>query len=181
MAPMRVLLDASDSYIPPGEKVAGFKWIFGDERDRAITPELGGPQTTHVYELPGTYEMTLSVVMESGKTFTTKKTIIVGKPLLHACFTRSRQTIEIGKPLRFDPSCTTGKPTSYLWDVRAQVSPERPQAQSPLQTYVATFDTPGDYTVTLIVKDQWGTEDRQSSTFTVELASPDQSSSPSTP
>lgn len=176
MAPMRVLFDASDSYIPPGEKVAGFKWIFGDERNQNVTPDLGGPQISHVYEKPGTYEMTLSVVMESGKAFITKKTIIVGKPLLHACFTRSRQTVEVGKPVRFDSSCTTGNPVSFLWDVRAQVAPQESQAQSPLQAYVATFDTPGEYTVTLTVKDTWGSEDTQASTFSVE-----QDTSPTTP
>jgi PKD repeat protein len=173
-APMTVTFDASDSYIPPGERIAGFKWLFGDEKDRNELPELGRPRVTHVYENPGTYQLTLSVVLESGREYSVVRTIVVPKPDLRACFVRSRATITTGSPVRFDGSCSAGKVTTALWEIRSVSSPEKVLAQSPtFPMYTATFDAPGRYTVKLLVRDQWEAEDQESVTLDVESPLPE--------
>ncbi len=166
-APLTVTFDASQSFAPPNDTIAGFKWLFGDEGQGQNAVQLGAARIDHVYQQPGQYTVTLTVVMASGKEYTAQKTIVVQKPALHACFLASRTKVQAGNGVQFDSSCTTGAPTSYLWDVRNSAHPETVLAQSPDKNYVYVFSGSGTYTVNLTLQDQWKNEDSQSVTITV--------------
>ena len=160
-APLAVIVDASQSFIPPGETVAGFKWLFGDEGQGNRAPQLGAARVEHTYQAPGEFVITLSVVLISGDEFTAKRTIVVRKPALSACLTASRLKVQAGKGVEFDSSCSTGEISSLLWDVRRDDEPDVVQAQSGDSVYVYVFDEPGDYTVTLALKDSYGNQDKK--------------------
>lgn len=166
-APLTVTFDASQTFIPPGETVAGFKWLFGDERQGTRNPELTGARVEHFYATAGEYEIQLSVVLTSGSEYTARRTIIVRKPTLSACITASRLTVQAGKGIEFDSSCSTGMPASLLWDVRRDDAPGVVQAQSSDVSYVHVFQEPGDYTITLTLKDDSGNQSRETVSISV--------------
>lgn len=169
-APLPVTFDASQTFIPPGETVAGFKWLFGDEGQGMRTPELGAARVQHTFAKPGEYVIKLSVVLASGKEVSVQRTLVVRKPTLSACLTASRLSVQAGKGIEFDSGCSTGEPTSLLWDVRRTSDPDTVQAQSGDATYVYVFEEPGEYTVTLFLKDEYKNQDKKSVTITVTPA-----------
>ncbi|HLD71587.1 MAG TPA: PKD domain-containing protein, partial [Candidatus Peribacteraceae bacterium] len=106
VAPLHIQFDASESYIPADEEVAGFEWTFGDITDR--DEQLAGARIEHTYDNPGEYTVILRAVMASGKEYTTQKKVVVRKPLLDACIQASRTlTVRVGQGIRFDPFCST--------------------------------------------------------------------------
>jgi PKD repeat protein len=167
VAPLTVNFDASQSFVPPGETVAGFKWLFGDEGQGTRTPELGAAHVVHTYAAAGQYVVQLHVVLTSGKELSTQRTIVVRKPDLNACITASRLTVQIGKGVEFDSACSTGTPSSLVWDVRRDDKPDTVQAQSSDPKYVYVFDAEGTYTVSLVLKDSSGSESRKTVSITV--------------
>jgi|GEM_PF-395469 len=169
VAPLNVTFDASETFIPPGQKIAGFKWYFGDEaQNQTNNAEPGAARVEHLYTQPGTYTVQLSVVMATGKEFTAKRTIVIRRPILSSCITASRTRVLAGKGIEFDASCSTGSPVSHLWDVRYDAQADTPQAQSPNQKYIYVFQTPGAYTVSLTIRDRFGNEDRKTIAIVVD-------------
>lgn len=168
-APLRVVFDASETFIPQGAEVAGFEWSYGDDVSGRI-PELGGARAEHVYDQPGEYAVTLRVVMDDGKEFSTQKTIVVRRPLLDACIDASRVAdVHVGDGVRFDATkCGTGIPASVLWDVRNAARPGLIVAQSSEKVYAHVFEETGTFSITLTVRDQLGNEDRETLSITVE-------------
>lgn len=56
-------VDASQSYHPDGgQEIAGYEWSFGD----GTIVTLSGPETSHVYDAPGSYNVALQVVDGDG-------------------------------------------------------------------------------------------------------------------
>ncbi len=157
-APLTVTFDASQTYIPPGQQVAGFEWSFGDEANNS-EPVLGAASVEHTYKNAGEFVVTLRVLMPDGKDYKAQRTIVVRRPPLGACVQASRTTVQAGKGVAFDSSCSIGIPVKIQWDVRADSAPDLSLAQSPEAQYVHVFDTPGAYTVTLTVTDQFGNTD----------------------
>ncbi|MDD4318951.1 MAG: PKD domain-containing protein [Candidatus Peribacteraceae bacterium] len=168
-APLRVTFDASRTYVPPNEVIAGFRWQFGDEAQGA-TPELGGSRLEHTYEKAGEYKVKLTLVTTKGKEYSAERTLIIRKPVLSACATASRVQLSAGGGVRFDASCTTGKPTQYLWDVRSEARPGTTLAQSEEKTYDHVFAEPGEYRVTLTVHDGAGSQDAK--TLSISVSAP---------
>ncbi|NOS66754.1 MAG: PKD domain-containing protein, partial [Candidatus Peribacteraceae bacterium] len=166
-APLEVTFDGSQTFIPPGETVAGFKWLFGDEAQGTRTPELAGARVQHTFKAPGEYLIKLSVVLISGKEFTAQRTILIRKPILSACLTASRLKVQAGKGVEFDSACSTGEASSVLWDVRRDDTPDIVQAQSGDEKYVYVFEEPGDYTVTLTLKDAFSNVDKKTVSISV--------------
>lgn len=168
VAPLHVTFDASETYIPPAEEVAGFEWSFGDFSG-GPSEQLSGARAEHVYEHPGEYTVTLRVLMASSKEYSTEKTIVVRKPLLDACIQASRTLVlTAGSGIQFDSFCSTGGGTAYLWDVRNTAEPALIVSQSGERSYAHVFETPGTYRVTLTVTDALGNKDSESLTVTVE-------------
>jgi PKD repeat protein len=170
IAPLHVTFDASDVFIPSGEMVAGFRWEFGDE-DRNQTIELGGARIEHTYVNPGEYQLKLTVVTVSGKQFSALRTVIVRRAPLSACVTASNLRVEVGESVSFDSSCSTGSPVTTLWDIRNAKTPGTVVAQSDSPLYQHVFDLPGNYVVTLKLKDDAGYTSSKSVTITVIASS----------
>lgn len=155
VAPLPVIFDASESFIP-GEEVTGYEWTFGDKSPR--TP--GGARAEHTYADAGTYVVSLTIRTVSGKTFETSKTIVVRPALLSPCITTSRTTLKAGGGVRFDSSCSTGSWSSLSWDFGDGQKSEEPAT-------VHVFEQPGEYEVSLILRDPSLRETRASVTITV--------------
>ncbi len=141
VAPLAVKFDASESFIP-GETITGFVWNFGDDS----TEEFGGARSEHTFTKEGTYTIGLTVRTTSGKTYSTRKTLVVREPLLRACITpsRIRGTAPLG--VDFSSACTVGTPDTYLWDFGDG-------AQSDQKNIIHVFEGSGTYTVSLTVKE----------------------------
>ncbi len=168
VAPLTVQFDASESFVPPTETLAGFKWLFGDEKNNDDA-ELASARVQHIYKLPGEYKVSVRLVMVSGKEFTAQRTIVVRRPPLDACITSSRTRVQAGKGVEFDSSCSTGAPQTYVWEVRDDANPNVVLAQGPAAKYIHVFETPGVYTVSLLLRDQWGNQDTSSVSISVTV------------
>jgi PKD repeat protein len=168
-APLAVDFDASQTFIPPGETIAGFRWLFGDERQGAgKSPEVGAARVQHTYNTPGEFTVNLAVILTSGKEFSVQRTIVVRKPVVIPCITPSRLTVEVGKGVEFDSSCSTAIDGSQrTWDVRSASEPTVVLAQGTGDVYVHVFNTPGEYVVTVSLSDQWSKEQKTSVTISV--------------
>lgn len=166
IAPLTVVFDAADSFIPPGFQVAGFEWLFGDEGSQD-NPVLGAARIEHTYRTGGEFTVTLRIVMNDGKDYKTQKTLIVRRPSLSACIQESRTTVQAGKGVVFDSSCSIGMPSRVLWDVRNDISPLMSVAQSPEAQYVHVFEQAGTYTVTLTIFDQFGNSNKKTTSILV--------------
>lgn len=141
VAPLDVKFDASESFVP-GETITGFVWNFGDDSKE----EFGGARAEHSFASEGTYSIGLTVKTTSGKTFSTKKTLVVREPLLRACITPSRIKGSAPMGVDFSSDCSVGQAKTYLWDFGDGT-------QSDLKKVIHVFDKPGAYTVKLTVSD----------------------------
>lgn len=150
VAPLPVKFDASESFIP-GETITGFVWNFGDGSPEEFT----GARAEHMFSKEGTYSIGLTARTTSGKTYSTRKTLVVREPLLRACITPSRLRGRAPMGVEFSSSCTVGTPTAYLWDFGDG-------SQSDVPKLIHVFERAGTYTVSLTV-----TEGSSSHTSTV--------------
>jgi PKD repeat protein len=166
VAPLDVILDASDTFIPAGQQIAGFKWRFGDELG-SDSEQLGASRVEHTYTQAGEYVIQLTIVMADGKEYTASRTLVVRKPSLSACMTSSRTKVQAGKGISFDADCSTGAITRYLWDVRKKDVPDVPVAQGADPQYIHVFEEAGEYTVSLIVSDASGNQDKKTLSISV--------------
>lgn len=157
IAPLMVTFDASIAKIP-GEEITGFEWSFGDEGGDFLP---GPAYTTHRYEKPGRYEITLRARTVSGKNEgTQKKTILVREPMFRACAVPSRLSGLAPLQVSFDGRCSTGA-TVYEWNFGDGT-------ESAGETFIHTFEEPGIYQVILTVRDAEGTrEDTWGATISV--------------
>lgn len=157
VAPLAVRFDASETVIP-GEEITGFEWKFGDEAAPVLQ---GGAQIEYVFEKPGTFKAFVTAFTTSGKSFSADRTIVVRAPVLDACFTSSRTTGSAPLGVTFDMSCTTGMPSSILWDFGdGSTSKEKKP--------VHVFERNGTYTVTLRLQDDQGTTSQESLIITAK-------------
>ncbi len=149
-APVTVAFDASIVNIP-GESITGFEWSFGDEGTTGGFVQRPA-YTTHRYEKPGTYEITLRVRTVSGKNEAMqKKTIVVRETVLRACAMPSRLSGTAPLQVAFDGRCSTGT-AIYEWNFGDGT-------ESAGETFIHTFEEPGEYKVTLTVRDDGKRED----------------------
>lgn len=156
IAPLPVLFDASETFIP-GQTITGFEWEFGD----STSPRVGGARIAHRYEEEGTYTISLTVRTTSGEQFRTNRTIAVRAAQLVSCLLPSRTSGQAPLGVQFTSSCSTGTVTKRLWDFGDG-------AQSDEAEPIHVFEEPGQYTVTLTVEDATGRTHEQSVTITVK-------------
>ena len=149
IAPLTVIFDASQSFVPEG-RITGFSWTFGDG-GREEKPQLLGAQVSHRFEQEGTFTVTVRALTAEGQSFEAKKTIVVRSALLDACAFPSRTLGDAPMGVRFDASCSTGEITKFLWDFGDGATSEQ---VVPVQDHV--FSSPGSYTVKLEVSDENG-------------------------
>ena len=159
VAPLTVAFDASIADIP-GEEITGFEWSFGDGGTTgAFVPRPA--YTTHRYEKPGTYEITLRVRTISGNNEATrKKTLVVRESVLRACAMPSRLSGAAPLQVAFDGRCSTGT-AIYEWNFGDGT-------ESAGETFIHTFEEPGEYKVTLTVRDAGKREDVWTTTISAQ-------------
>ena len=95
-----VSFDASESFDPDGEVVT-YRWNFGDG-GQAGSPGQGRT-TTHVYDEPGTYSVTLEVVDDDGATAQVTQEVTVADDPVARC-TVSDRTVASGEKVLINAS-----------------------------------------------------------------------------
>ncbi len=121
-----------------------FLWNFGDGN----TSTQQNP--VHTYAQSGTYTVTLTASNNCGTTTSTKTVTVVGAPL--ASFTATPTSGCAPLEVQFT-STSLGNPTSFYWEFPGG-TPSTSTAQNPTVTY----DTPGNYAVTLVVTNALGSD-----------------------
>lgn len=127
-------------------KPTSWLWDFGDGSISSVQ------SPNHVYYLPGTYNVTLTVSDEYGEIQVSKPVEVKGEPIstgLIADFTISPSTVYAGEPVQFTDKSKGGTPTSWMWSFGDGLA-------SSLQSPVHTYEKPGTYQVILNVGDNRG-------------------------
>ncbi len=150
-----IMLDGGGSEDPDGD-IVSYEWDFGDGwTGTGVTP-------SHVYASTGTYTVTLTVTDDGGLTGGASTTVTVSKPPSPGRPNKKPKAdagpnmkISVGSTIHFDGSGSDdpdGTILSYRWDFGDESTAT---VVDPSHTY----NDPGHYTVTLVVKDNRGAED----------------------
>ncbi|MFD1587794.1 PKD domain-containing protein [Halorientalis brevis] len=140
-----VTFDASSSFDPDGS-VTSHQWEFSDGSTAT------GTTATRTYSATGTYEVTLTVTDEEGKSATDTLTVGVGTKAPEARISTEKTTAITGETIRFDGSNSSdpdGSIASYAWDFGDGTT-----AIGVSRTH--SYSSTGTYTVRLNVTDNWG-------------------------
>jgi len=143
-----IVFNASASYDPEGS-ITSYTWDFGDGNITKISNSL----IYHHYEIPGAYNIILTVVDSGGLKNATSKEITITKPPL-AAFTYSPLHPRAGQTIVFNASESKpngGYIASYFWDFGDNVTET---ISDPIITHV--YDAFGSYSVTLTITDSEG-------------------------
>ena len=140
-----VFFNASTSVPPPGRSIVSYDWAFGDGSTGS------GVTVSHVYDLPGTYSVTLTVTDDRGvdSSTTTSVTVATSEPTASFVFSPLSPTTAT----LFNAAASSVVPgrtiASYSWNFgNGSVGTG--------QTPSTIFRTAGQYTVTLTVTDSAG-------------------------
>jgi PKD repeat protein/serine/threonine protein phosphatase PrpC len=138
--------------------ITTYSWNFGDNSGNN-TSSLANP--SHTYQTASSsngFTVTLTVSGPGG-TSSTSGIVKVTPPAPTACFTPTSANLIAGDTVAF-VNCSTGSITTYSWNfgdggTSTQANPSHP------------FNTPGDYSVTLVVTGPGGTNQITHSVFHV--------------
>ncbi|MFB6279812.1 MAG: PKD domain-containing protein [Salinibacter sp.] len=140
------------------------RWRFGDGTSAS------GLSATHVYQSPGTYEVTFLASGEEGRA-TKTRTVTVGptetSPVRISSVNASPVPAAVGEPIRFE-SAARGTSLVYQWDFG-----DGTVGSGPAPTH--RYDAPGRYTARLQVSGDGGTDSR---TITVRIGPGAEDASP---
>lgn len=172
-----VIFDSGSSYDPDGT-IVSYAWDFGDA-DLLKSAESGESAMAHVYNTPGTYQVTLTVTDNSGLSNTAKHPIrILQEPEANqppvAVINGPANALE-GEVVIFDSGGShdpDGMIVSYAWDFGD--SDLSKSAASGESTMAHIYNTPGTYQVTLTVIDNNGLNNMATHTIAVEAVIPNQ-------
>ena len=133
------------SSVSGGDLPLTYLWVFGD----GVNSTESNP--IHIFETAGSYTPSLTVTDVDGDTDTYSIEITVTAYIvLSASFSISTSTPEINDSVSFTDTSTGGKlPLTYLWDFGDSET-------STLQNPTHSYNTEGNYTVTLTVTDRDG-------------------------
>ncbi|MUV90971.1 PKD domain-containing protein [Halapricum sp. CBA1109] len=145
------------------EGITSYQWAFGDGASGS------GAQPSHTYSDPGEYTATVTVSDAAGNTATDTVTVTVEEAVDTTPPTADaggNATAEAGSSVTFDASNSTDNVgvESYTWNFG-----DGSVAAGPAPSH--TYDSPGNYTVTLTVTDAAGNAATDTVTVTVEEAS----------
>jgi PKD repeat protein len=154
-----IFFDASTSSDPDGH-IVSYTWQWGDGTTGS------GRQTTKSYDFAGTYSVVLTVTDAYGTSVSSSATALVigvsANPT--ARFTVSPTNPTVGINVLFNAAASTAtnprKIVGYNWDLGDGALKEGVLVQH-------TYQTPGTYTVTLVVTDDAGRKGVVSQTLTV--------------
>ena len=141
-APLTVTFEPNSVDFDSDPRTYTLSYADGSSPDTGSIP---AGALTHTFDRPGSYLVRLEV--DDGKaTATDFATITVFDPTSLAADAGSDRIAEVGEPLRFSGgnSSPSGVIDSYAWDFADGQTASGPRV-------FHTFDTPGDYTVELVV------------------------------
>ena len=146
-APIEIRFDAGGSYDEDGI-VTTYAWSFGDGTSAY------GAVVTHIFSVPGTYYVELTISDNDGAAATQGQIITVLEPFVPptASFSAAPSVAAIDEPVTFDASASfdpDGWLVSYLWDFRDT-------SLGAGMSAVHRFQEAGTYAVTLTVVDDDG-------------------------
>ncbi|HDM66863.1 MAG TPA: PKD domain-containing protein [Thermoplasmatales archaeon] len=157
-----VQFDASNSFDPDGE-IKFYRWNFGDG-----TSEILAMQPQHVYNSPGVYTVTLTVIDDKGTTDTDIIDVVIEgeinkKPIAYIDAPTSGVT---GESIVFSGVNSTdpdGSIVNYTWYLG-----ENTTLYGPVVVY--TYNESGSYLVILTVRDDDGEIDTTQMVISIEKA-----------
>jgi PKD repeat protein len=160
----RIFFDASESSDPDG--IVSYAWNFGDgETDSGVT-------TDHEYELPGTYNVVLTITDRRGAVTRSEPVSITvqgGEPPT-ASFTMSPVSASTGERVFFNASASTAgvgrQIEKYEWNLGTSTG----EAEGVIVSKV--YDVEGIFTITLTVTDDVGQTGTSSQQLTVGAGGP---------
>ncbi|WP_165875277.1 right-handed parallel beta-helix repeat-containing protein [Natrarchaeobius chitinivorans] len=159
-----ITFDASGSTAPDGD-VTAYHWDFNG--DGEINETTADPETAHVFDTPGTYEVELTVEDENGVTATTNETVeVYGLDPLEAIFEWEPPAPEPSEDVTFDAensTAPTGDVDTYHWDFGDGTTET---TSSPEITHQYTED--GSYAVELEIETESG--ETNATTATIHVA-----------
>ncbi len=170
-----VNFNASQSQAASGRSIVSYDWDFGDGTRGS------GVQTTHAYQVSGSFTVTLTVTDSAGQTGITTGTISVGTSAPSASFTFTPSSPIINQTVLFNglgSSAPTGRTiASYAWNFGDGGTAT---GATPSHAFAAA----GSYTVQLTVSDSSGQTGVTAQTITVTAGGPtavDFTTSPQSP
>lgn len=168
-----VRFDATASSDPEGDPLT-FRWNFGDGSTAT------GSTASHRYTTPGTYTIVLTVSDDEGATVTATRSVSVQNRAPTAAFTWSPNPGTNDAPITLDGSTSTdpdGERLEYRWTYGHDG-----EATSWLETATTqhVFPLPGNYNVTLEVRDPNGSADTLAASVTVANRAPTACLAPAT-
>ncbi|MFD1945491.1 PKD domain-containing protein [Nocardioides aestuarii] len=155
---------SSDPDTATGDDVWRYVWSWGDGTEDTTT----SAETSHVYDVAGTYDLTLTVVDRWGRASTPVEQTVTTpeEPADNEAPTASLATSCVGFRCSADPSGTADDASgirSYVYDWGDGTSTTTTRTTARSYTYAAA----GTYTVTLTVTDNWGRTATATSEVTV--------------
>lgn len=151
-------LDASA--VVDTDAATSYEWTLGDGTT------LPGDSPTHTYESPGVYTVELTATMDDGRTETYDRVLTIGEgeaPPSTATFDVSPSLPTPGEEITVDAGRATdpdGEITSYEWTFGDDTTATG-------ETATHSYESTGEYDVTLTVTDNDGTTTEQTHTVTV--------------
>jgi len=142
-----VIFDASASTDNIG--IVSYEWNFGDG-----TPNAPGELTSHKYSDPGVYNVTLTTKDAAGNSATDTITVTVKDITSPTADAGGDKTVNDGSAVNFDGIASKDNVgiTSYTWNFGDGTTGTGAKVSH-------TYPDPGNYTVTLTVKDAAGNSD----------------------
>lgn len=161
-----VFFDASTSTAPSNNPIATYSWDFGDGRTGS------GRSTTHSFDNPGTYVVTLTIVDQYNRNAATSQTVdVAGGVTPTASFLTSPSTPRVGENVNFNASASrpaTGRTIrTYDWDFGDGT---QKTTTGPITAH--DYQTAGTFSVTLVVTDDVGRTAVANGTVTIGTDSP---------
>ena len=130
--------------------------------------ELPGVAQSFVFTIPGTYDVTLSVMDAAGNSATSSLTVTVLDTMQPTALAPGDMTVAIGERVTFDGSQSSDNVgiAKYTWTIKFEGVSYTEVLDGPEVTY--SFGQAGGHKVTLTVEDEEGNEDSVTFTVTVE-------------
>jgi len=156
-----IVFNGSGSTVTAPRSIVSYKWQFGTSRTAT------GMIVTKKYDMPGTYNVTLTVTDDAGNEGTVSQEVEVGADSsggLTARFAFSPTSPTAGSSVNFNAATSTSADpiSSYTWNFGDGATTTTTSA-----TTAHTFAATGEYVVTLTITDSKGRTSTASNNVTV--------------